>query len=250
MDEIDSSVMDGWMCGRTGRCVCECMGGCWLIYGAFPKQDLETSVAPSLGWGGVSMGSGLLCVSLRSRQTWGELEQSTQTERAQVCILTADRRPGSWTSPGGRSRCPLRSTLQGKREGRAGLGLLLHGIVLWVLSTETWVSSWGLRTRVVSFHVCWQVWLGKESRMIFGWSLKTPGRAWRTLHPTPQKSGHQSTGPWLFSVMTSDTLAILAQARVCVLCLTMGECCLNSTLLLGSLSLWLVCGIHKHKIVT
>lgn len=114
--------MDRWMCGRAGRCMTECMGGCWLIYGVFPNQGLETSVAPSLGWGSVSTGSELLCVSRSSGQTWGELEQSTQAGRAQVCILTADRRPGSWTAPGGRSPCPLRSTLQGKRRRESGSG--------------------------------------------------------------------------------------------------------------------------------
>lgn len=72
------------MCGRAGRCVSGCMGGCWPNYGVFPNQDLDTSVAPSLGWGGVSMGSGLLCVSLSSRQTWGELKQHASRESTGV----------------------------------------------------------------------------------------------------------------------------------------------------------------------
>lgn len=136
--------MDRWMCRRAGRCMSECMEGHWLIYKVFSNQNLEASVAPLLRWGGISKGSGLFCVTLSSRQTWNELEQSRQAGRAQVYILTADRRPGFWTAPGGRSRCPLQLTLQGKRR-RKSLGIPLHSIVLWAHLVKAGVSSWGLR---------------------------------------------------------------------------------------------------------
>lgn len=251
---------DGCMEGQADACMCV-YGRYWLVYGVFPKQDLEASMAPPLGWGGFSMGSGFSYVTLCSRQTWGELEQSVQTGRAQVCILTADRRPGSWTALGGRSRCPLRSTLQGKRRRKSGSGYttLQHcprRALDWCeLLPEIWRIAW---SSSMSTDSCGYV--KRVGRFLGGppnprKSLETSPALQHRSHSlnAPETSwtkGSSPVGSWLLSVMASKTLAILAQARVCVLCFAMGKSCLNSTLLLGSLSLWLLCGMPKHKIVT